>query len=65
VGRGGAAFGAAMIAAMGGHYRSLETTSDRMVSSEAVFFPNPELNQAYSDLYSNFCTLMEEQGYLL
>ncbi|MDR1480787.1 MAG: FGGY-family carbohydrate kinase [Planctomycetaceae bacterium] len=65
VGQGGAAFGAAMIAARGVHYKSLETASDKMVSSEAVFFPNPELTSMYADLYTNFCTLMEEQGYLL
>ncbi|MDR2169917.1 MAG: hypothetical protein LBP59_07240 [Planctomycetaceae bacterium] len=64
-GRGGAAFGTAMIAAMGGYYKSLETTSERMIAPEAIFFPNPELTTTYADLYANFCTLMEEQGYLL
>jgi sugar (pentulose or hexulose) kinase len=65
VGRGGPAFGAAMIAAMGGYYKSLEAASEKMILPEAVFFPNPELISSYSDLYANFCNLMEEQGYLL
>jgi sugar (pentulose or hexulose) kinase len=65
VGQGGPAFGTAMIAAMGGYYKSLEATSDRMILSEAVFFPNLELVSTYSELYANFCSLMEEQGYLL
>ncbi|MDR1483340.1 MAG: hypothetical protein LBT09_00800 [Planctomycetaceae bacterium] len=65
VGRGGAVFGAAMIAAMGGYYKSLEAASDKMISPEAVFFPNPNVTSIYSDLYANFCNLMGEQGYLL
>ncbi|MDR2643305.1 MAG: FGGY-family carbohydrate kinase [Planctomycetaceae bacterium] len=65
VGHGGAAFGAAMIAAMGGYYKSLEAASDRMISSEAIFLPNSETSTIYADLYANFCTLMGEQGYLL
>ncbi|MDR1923430.1 MAG: FGGY-family carbohydrate kinase [Planctomycetaceae bacterium] len=65
VGHGGAAFGSAMIASMGGFYKSLEEASDAMISSETVFFPNPEHAANYADLYNNFCTLMEEQGYII
>ncbi|MDR2706450.1 MAG: FGGY-family carbohydrate kinase [Planctomycetaceae bacterium] len=64
VGRGGAAFGAAMMAAMGGIFHSLEDTAEAMLSTEAMFFPNSERVAQYSDLYENFCRLMEEQGYI-
>ncbi|MDR1140362.1 MAG: hypothetical protein LBL62_01630 [Planctomycetaceae bacterium] len=64
VGRGGAAFGAAMIAAMGGIFHSLEDTAEAMLSTETMFFPNSEHVALYSELYANFCRLMEEQGYI-
>jgi xylulokinase len=64
IGHGGAAFGAAMIAAMGGMFQSLEDTAEAMLATEAMFFPNSERTPQYSDLYENFCKLMEEQGYI-
>ncbi|MDR0337294.1 MAG: hypothetical protein LBI18_09410 [Planctomycetaceae bacterium] len=64
IGRGGAAFGAAMMAAMGGMFHSLEDTAEAMLSTETMFFPNSERVAQYSDLYENFCGLMEEQGYI-
>lgn len=63
VGHGGAAFGTAMIAAMGCFFHSLEETAEAMLSTEAVFFPNSERIASYNELYSNFCSLMAEQGY--
>lgn len=65
VGRAGATFGAAMMAAMGGFFHSLEESAEAMLRSEAVFFPNPERVVQYSELYGNFCALMEEQGYTI
>ncbi|MDR1964312.1 MAG: hypothetical protein LBQ50_11080 [Planctomycetaceae bacterium] len=65
VGRGGAAFGAAMMAAMGGFFHSLEETAEAMISTEAMFFPNSDRVVQYSDLYANFCGLMEGQGYVI
>jgi sugar (pentulose or hexulose) kinase len=65
VGGGGAAFGAAMIAAMGDFFHSLEATAEAMFSTEAMFFPNSERVAQYSDLYASFCVLMEEQGYII
>lgn len=63
VGGGGAAFGTAMMAAMGGFFNSLEEVAEAMLSTEAVFFPNPERLEQYTELYNGFCDLMEEQGY--
>ncbi|MDR2756492.1 MAG: FGGY-family carbohydrate kinase [Planctomycetaceae bacterium] len=64
VGRGGAAFGAAMMAAMGSVFHSIEDTAETMLSTEAMFFPESEHVALYADLYANFCRLMEEQGYI-
>lgn len=63
VGHGGAAFGTAMMAALGSFFNNLEETSEAMIRAEALFFPNPDLYSQYSELFSNFCSLMEEQGY--
>jgi xylulokinase len=62
-GQSGAAFGTAMIAALGSEFRSLEDAADAMLAVDATFFPNPEKNSQYAELYSKFCDLMEEQGY--
>lgn len=63
-GRGGAAFGAAMMAAMGGFYGSLEEAAEAMIKTESVFFPDPERVTRYNELYQSFRDLMEEQGYV-
>lgn len=63
VGRGGAAFGAAIMAALGSFFENLEQTAEAMIKVEAVFFPNPELLSQYTELFGNFCELMVEQGY--
>jgi ribulose kinase len=62
-GRSSAAFGSAMIAALGSIFHSLEEAADAMLSEDAAFFPNPEKNSQYGELYANFCGLMAEQGY--
>jgi len=62
-GRSSAAFGTAMIAAMGSVFRSLEDVADAMLAIDATFFPNPEKHGQYTELYARFCNLMEEQGY--
>jgi xylulokinase len=63
-GRGEAAFGTAMMAALGSQFHSIEEVSEAMISTEATFFPNPELHSQYAELFANFCSLMEEQGYV-
>ena len=62
-GRSSPAFGTAMIAALGSAFSSLEEVADAMLAVDAAFFPNPEKNRQYSELYSQFCDLMVEQGY--
>jgi len=62
-GRSSAAFGTAMIAAMGSVFHSLEDAAESMLAIDATFFPNPEKHGHYSELYARFCDLMEEQGY--
>ena len=62
-GQSGAAFGTAMIAALGSMFRSQEDVADAMLVVDASFFPNPEKHTQYSELYSQFCDIMEEQGY--
>ena len=62
-GRSGAAFGTAMIAALGSAFRSLEDVADAMLAIDATFFPNPEKHTQYTELYAKFCDLMNEQGY--
>ena len=64
VGRAEAAFGAAMIGAMGVQFKSFEETTAMMLTVEKVFFPNPELTTAYTERFQNFVTLMGEQGYI-
>ncbi len=63
VGMAGAAFGAAMMAALGVHFPSLEDTAEAMIRVDKVFFPNPDRVGIYSDRYASFLQLMEEQGY--
>jgi len=62
-GKNGAAFGTAMIAALGSSFHSLEEVADAMLAIDASFFPNPEKHSRYTELYLQFCNLMEEQGY--
>jgi len=62
-GRSSAAFGTAMIAALGSTFSSLEEVADAMLAVDAAFFPNPEKNSQYLELYARFCDLMNEQGY--
>ena len=62
-GQSGAAFGTAMIAALGSEFRALEDVADAMLAVDATFFPNPEKHSQYSELYAKFSDLMEEQGY--
>jgi xylulokinase len=62
-GQSSAAFGTAMIAALGSEFRSLEDVADAMLAVDATFFPNPEKHSQYSELYAKFCDLMDEQGY--
>ena|GEM_PF-983975 len=58
-----AVFGTAMIAALGIAFNSLEDVADAMLAIEATFFPNPEKHIQYTELYTKFCDLMEDQGY--
>ena len=62
-GRSGAAFGTAMIAALGSMFPSLENVAEAMLAVDAHFFPDPEKHAQYSELYARFCELMSEQGY--
>ena len=62
-GQSSAAFGTAMIAALGSEFHSLEDVADAMLAVDATFFPNPEKHLQYSELYDRFCDLMTEQGY--
>lgn len=62
-GQSSAAFGTAMIAALGSEFHSLEEVADAMLAVDATFFPNPEEHSHYLELYSKFCELMGEQGY--
>jgi ribulose kinase len=62
-GRSSAAFGSAMIAALGSAFQSLEDVADAMLAVDATFFPNPEKHTQYTELYARFCDLMSEQGY--
>jgi len=62
-GRSSAAFGTAMIAALGSEFPSLESVAEAMLSVDATFFPDPEKNMQYTELYARFCELMSEQGY--
>ena len=62
-GRSDAAFGTAMIAALGSVFSSLEEAADAMLEVDATFFPDPEKNAQYAELYTVFCDLMNEQGY--
>jgi sugar (pentulose or hexulose) kinase len=62
-GQSSAAFGTAMIAALGSEFHSLEDVANAMLAIDATFFPNPEAHSHYAELYSKFCDLMEEQGY--
>jgi len=57
------AFGTAMIAALGSEFNLLEEAADAMLAIDATFFPNPEKHSLYSDIYTDFCDLMSEQGY--
>ena len=62
-GRSSAAFGAAMIAALGNTFQSFEEVADAMLVVDATFFPDPEKHARYTELYARFCELMNEQGY--
>jgi len=64
-GRSTAAFGTAMIAALGSLFQSLEEVADAMLAVDATFFPNPEKHTQYTELYAGFCDLMHEQGYVV
>jgi xylulokinase len=64
VGHSDAVFGTAMAAALGVYYKSIEETAEAMLQSEAVFYPNPELQPQYDDIFGNFSELMEGQGYV-
>jgi xylulokinase len=59
----GANFGAAIVAAMGTKFHSLEEASSAMVHIEKSFYPNPERMVGFKEHYMNFLTTMEEQGY--
>jgi len=62
-GQSSASFGTAMIAALGSEFRSLEEVAEAMLAVDAAFFPNPEKNALYSEIYTDFCNAMLEQGY--
>ncbi|MDR0328271.1 MAG: FGGY-family carbohydrate kinase [Planctomycetaceae bacterium] len=62
-GQSSAAFGTAMIAALGSEFHSLEAVADAMLAVDSTFYPNPEKHAQYAELFSRFCYTMEEQGY--
>ena len=62
-GQSSAAFGTAMIAALGSEFHSIEEVADAMLAVDAAFFPNPEKNAQYVEIYADFCNAMSEQGY--
>jgi len=59
----GADFGAAIVAAMGTKFHSLEEASNAMLHIEKSFHPNPDRMVAFKEHYVEFLTTMEEQGY--
>ncbi|MCL2348380.1 MAG: FGGY-family carbohydrate kinase [Planctomycetaceae bacterium] len=61
----GPAFGAAMIAAIGTKYGTIQLASDAMVRIEKTFFPNPNKMGVYKECFMNFMNTIEEQGYLV
>ena len=61
----GADFGAAIVAAIGTKYHSLEEASHAMVHIEKTFYPNPARMEVFKEHYAEFLTTMEEQGYLI
>ncbi|HBT75657.1 MAG TPA: hypothetical protein DEB39_01750 [Planctomycetaceae bacterium] len=60
----GAAFGAAMMAAIGSHFPSVEQAAEAMIHEEKVFFPNPKRIPIYADRYAAFEDLMDDQGFV-
>jgi sugar (pentulose or hexulose) kinase len=62
-GQSSAAFGTAMIAALGSGFSSLEEVANKMLAVDARFYPNSDMHTQYSELYAEFCDLMEGQGY--
>ncbi len=62
--KGGPAFGTAVIAAIGSHFKKFEAAADMMVHVEESFFPNPDRMGAYNDKYTQFLSVMESQGYV-
>ena len=58
-----AVFGTAMIAALGTTFSSVEDVAEAMLAVDAAFFPNPGKHSQYLELYTEFCDLMEDQGY--
>jgi xylulokinase len=61
----GADFGAALVAAMGTKFHSLEEASNAMVHIEKTFYPNPARMAVFEERYTEFLATMEEQGYLV
>ncbi|MGL6196910.1 MAG: FGGY-family carbohydrate kinase [Thermoguttaceae bacterium] len=63
VSENGPAFGAALIAAIGSHFKKFEDAAHSMINIDRTFFPNPEKMPLYQEHYTRFSTMMEEQGY--
>ena len=59
-----ASFGAAMMAAIGAYFNGIEEAVSAMIHEEQVYFPNPQRTGVYEDLYGNFKTLIENQGFI-
>jgi len=59
----GADFGAAIVAAMGTKFHSLEEASNAMLHIEKSFHPNPDRMVRFKEHYMDFLATMEEQGY--
>ncbi|MDR3110039.1 MAG: hypothetical protein LBU65_10210 [Planctomycetaceae bacterium] len=59
-----AAFGAAMMAAIGAYFNGIEPAVSEMIREDKVFFPNSQLSSTYEDLYGSFISLIESQGFI-
>ena len=58
------AFGTALIAAIGTHFKNFEAAAENMVHIDQSFFPNPDRMTQYNEKYIQFLSIMEGQGYM-
>lgn len=59
-----AAFGTAVIASIGSHFKKFEEAADSMLHVDRAFFPDPDRIAPYLERYNSFLGVLEEQGYM-